>query len=78
MNIVISRMNLGIGPESRASRKDSSKSFRLIALTGEIDTTDIAYKKALTIKGHGIEFSAKNSAPEAGADTSAIGYLGGS
>ena len=77
VNIVISRMNIGIGPESRTSRKDSSKSFRLIALTGEIDTTDITYKKALTIKGHGIEFSAKNSAPEAGADTSAIGYLGG-
>lgn len=77
IDVSVNDLSLKIGPESRVSRSDSSRSFRMAALTGEIDSIRVAYKKALSLNGNGISFSARNSAPEE-ADTSALGYLGGS
>lgn len=77
ISIRIDTLGLALGPEEKTSRRDSTKTFRLLALTGHIGNADIAYGSSLNIKGKGLVFSAMNSVPKADADTSDIRHLGG-
>ena len=76
ISISVQKMNLGIGPEMRTSRRDSSRTFRLIGLNGTIGKADISYKRKLRIMGEEIAITARNSAPKQ-KDTSRINRLSG-
>lgn len=76
ISVNIDTIGILLGPETRTSRRDPSKSFRLLAVKGSARNADIVYKEALTLKGKGLAFSAMNSIPE-GDDTSKVSYLGG-
>lgn len=75
LNIEIQDLGLNLGPENVTSRRDSTQSFRLMGITGQIGKIDASYKGSLALKGDGISLSAKNSST--GTDTTRIGRLGG-
>ena len=73
--IEVQDLGLNLGPENVTSRRDSTQSFRLMGITGNIGKVDASYKGSLALKGDGISLSAKNSS--SGSDTTSIGRLGG-
>ncbi len=77
VDIAVSRFAVHLGPESVKTRRDTAKSFRMMALKGEADSVYIEYKNALKINGKDIAFTAKNSAEQSMKDNNALGYLGG-
>ena len=70
-------INLRLAPEQMTSRRDPSRTFRLMGVTGTMASADINYKDALVFKGKNIEFRAKNSTTEEQEDQQDISYLGG-
>ena len=70
-------INLRLAPEHITSRRDPSRTFRLIGLTGTIASADINYKDSIVFKGKNVEFGAKNSTKEEQEDQQNISYLGG-
>ena len=74
IDIALAGIDITLGPESRTSRRDSTKTFRLIGVTGNMAKFDINYRNLLTAQGEEIFISAKNSAS---ADTSRINPLSG-
>lgn len=74
LNVEIEKLLLDLKPETATSRRDSTRSFRLMALTGSIDRIDAGYGDGLTLKGDGLTMSAKNSATS---DTSRVQRIGG-
>ena len=75
LSVVIEDLIADLGPESRTSRRDSSKTMRLMGITGQIGKIDATYKGGIALNGNQITLSAKNSAE--GVDTSKVGRLGG-
>ena len=75
LNIEIQNLGLNLGPENVTSKRDTTQSFRLMGVTGQIGKIDASYKGNLALKGDGISLSAKNSS--SGSDTTHIGRLGG-
>lgn len=70
-------IDLRLAPEQITSRRDSSKTFRLMGLTGTLAMADINYKESVIFKGKNIDFGAKNSADELNEDQQNVSYLGG-
>lgn len=77
IDIAVSRFAVRLGPESMASRRDSTKSWKMMALKGDVDSVNIEYKKALKINGKDIAFTARNSAEQSAKEDGSPGYLGG-
>ena len=78
IDIKVNSLDMIIGPEEKISRRDSSKTFRLIGLTGQIDSVDVKYGSALSLAANGLEISAKNADMSgAPADTSRINPFSG-
>lgn len=77
IDIAVSKFAVRLGPESLASRRDSTKSWRMMALKGEVDSAYIEYKKALKINGKDLAFTARNSADGSVRESNSPGYLGG-
>lgn len=77
IKLSIDTINFKLGPEEKTSRRDTTRSFKLLALTGHVGNADVQYGSALGFKGNDLVMSAKNSVPKEGEDTSAIRYLGG-
>lgn len=75
LNIEVRDLELVLGPESVKSRRDTTQSFRLMGVTGNVGKIDASYKGNIALKGDGISLSAKNST--SGTDTTQIGRLGG-
>lgn len=75
LKVIIEDLRADLGPESRVSRRDSSRAMRLMGITGQIGKIDASYRGGLTLDGSGIVLSAKNSAE--GIDTSKVGRLSG-
>lgn len=75
INVVIDSIGITIGPEEIASRRDPSKTFRLLALNGYIGKADIDYG-AMVLDGQDLKLSAKNSIPE-GDDTTRVSRFAG-
>lgn len=73
IDVNIDGLSVDIGPETRTSRIDSSRTFNLLAFKGDIGKADITYG-TIAAKGDRIKISAMNSAS---ADTNAVGILGG-
>lgn len=72
----IDTLGISVGPEEKQSRRDPSKTFRLLAVNGLVNNADIRYKEEISLNGKNVRISARNSIPE-GDDTTRISYLGG-
>lgn len=69
----IQQLNVTIGPEDKTSRIDSTKTYHLLAIKGNISSADIRYG-TMALKGDKIGISAMNSADGA---SDAVARLGG-
>lgn len=76
ISVAIDSIGITLGPEQIVSRRDPSRSFRLLALNGYIGNADVEYG-TMTLDGSAIRLTAKNSIPE-GDDTTTVSRLGGS
>lgn len=76
IDISIKGIKIKLGPEERASRRDSSKTRRLMALRGSIDKVDVAMKESMAVSGSSLVLSAVNPAAQ-GKDTSPVKRIGG-
>ena len=72
----INGLAIKLGPESRVSRRDSTRAFKLMGITGNIGSLEASYGQSLALKGENVTVSAKNSAN--GIDTSKVNLLSGS
>lgn len=70
----ISNLNITLGPETRTSRLDSSMTFRLMSVKGEMDKADIRFG-LMKLNCEQLIMSAMNSSD--GNDTTTVGRLGG-
>lgn len=76
IDIDIQGLDMKLGPENLISRRDSTKSFRLMGITAAIGSADISMKESLEVNGKRLMFSAKNSTDN-DKDTSSVQRLGG-
>ena len=60
INADIDGLRIVLGPEDKVSRRDSTKSFRLMGITGEIAKADLSYKDAMKLKMSDFRIAAKN------------------
>ena len=74
--VKIDTLGVSVGPEEKESRRDPSKTFKLLAVNGLIQNADIKYGDLFSLKGKDLKLGARNSIPE-GDDTTRISYLGG-
>lgn len=75
ISVAIDSIGITIGPEERASRRDPSRTFRLLALNGFVGNAD-ATLGTMVLDGEKLEVSAKNSIPE-GDDTTKVSRFAG-
>ena len=80
INADIDGLRIVLGPEDKVSRRDSTKSFRLMGITGEIAKADLSYKDAMKLKMSDFRVAAKNIVEETASDdtTRRIYPFGGS
>ncbi|MBQ8420655.1 MAG: hypothetical protein IJX11_00120 [Bacteroidales bacterium] len=74
LDMRIDGIDITLGPESRTSRRDSTKTRRLMAVTGEIAKADMSYKESLKLHADALTLYAMNSVTD---DTTRINPLGG-
>lgn len=75
LDVTIEKLGIDLGPETRTSRRDSTRTMHLIGVTGRIGKIDASYKGGLSLKGDDIMLSAKNSTDDV--DTSKVQRLSG-
>ena len=75
ISVAIDSIGITIGPEERASRRDPSRTFRLLALNGFVGNADVSYG-TMVLDGENLKVSAKNSIPE-GDDTTKVSRFAG-
>lgn len=76
LNAYLKGTEIVLGPEEKVSRRDSTRSFRLVGVSGHIDSTDIGYG-TMALQGRDITVSAKNSADDRLNSSEAISPFGG-
>lgn len=76
VSATVKGLDIILGPETRVSRRDSTRSFRLMGVTGKVGEVGFSYGKDLELTGESLEISARNSAEEA-IDTSKVNRLSG-
>ena len=64
IDVNIKGVNIDLGPEDIVSRIDTTRRFRLIGITADIEKADIAYGSSLKVKAKDFHISAKNSVGE--------------
>ena len=79
IDVNIKGLNIILAPEDRTSRRDTTRTFRLIGVTGTLDKANIAYGSELYVKAENLQLSAKNSANQStsGDQTGNINPLSG-
>ena len=75
ISVAIDSIGITIGPEERASRRDPSRKFRLLALNGFVGNADATFG-TMVLDGENLRISAKNSIPE-GDDTTKVSRFAG-
>ena len=65
IDATVQGLRITLGPEEKESRRDSTKSFRLMGISGELAKADISYKNAIQLKADDFKISAKNIVDEA-------------
>ena len=61
INADIDGLRIVLGPETITSKRDPSRSFKLVGVTGELAKADISYKNDITLKTSNFRISAKNA-----------------
>lgn len=74
LDVDIMGLSVVLGPEERTSRRDSTKTRRLMAVTGTVANADMAYRSSMHLKAEGLTVAAQNSMSS---DTSRINPLAG-
>ena len=74
IDIRVEKLDVKLGPEARASRKDSSKIFHMMTIKGQIGNLIASYG-TIGLRGKELSLSAMNSADQQ--DTLSVGILGG-
>lgn len=74
LDVDIMGLSVVLGPEERISRRDSTKTRRLMAVTGTVANADMAYGSSMHLKAEGLTVAAQNSMSS---DTSRINPLAG-
>jgi hypothetical protein len=74
IDVEIDKLDIELGPETKTSKRDSSKTFRLMALKGGIDKAGIVYG-LMKLSGEEMSISAMNSS--GGSSSGSLGILGG-
>ena len=77
IDIRINGVDISMGPETRTSRKEPEKTFRLLAVSGSVSGMDISMKERISLRGEEMTFAAKNSVEAFSDDTTRIHPLGG-
>lgn len=77
IDLKIDGLDVRLAPDYVTSKRDPSKSFRLMGITGDLTKADITFKNAFSFKGQNINFSAKNSTDNADEAKKGVAYLGG-
>ena len=78
IHLELGKTDIKLGPEELTSRRDSTKKFRLIALTGDVSSLNLNYKDALKALGSNLYASARTSTGEDGKiDTTSVRRLSG-
>lgn len=75
INADINTIDIQLGPEDQKSRRDTTKSMRMLAVRGKIDSLNVTYGN-LKARGRDLNITAKSSA-EAMTDTHQFHHLGG-
>ena len=75
IDVNITGLDITLGPETITSRRDTTKSFKLIGITGKIGDMLISMSGELDMKGKDLVLSAKSSAD--GIDTTKVHRLSG-
>ena len=75
ISVAIDSIGITIGPEERASRRDPSRKFRLLAVNGFVGNADATFG-TMVLDGESLKVSAKNSIPE-GDDTTKVSRFAG-
>ena len=60
INATVEGLRIFLGPEEKTSRRDSTRSIRLMGISGELASADISYKNALMLRASDFKISAKN------------------
>ena len=60
VSATIEALRIVLGPEEKESRRDSTKSIKLMGVSGEIAKADISYKSSISLKAKDFKASAKN------------------
>ena len=60
INATIQGLRIVLGPEEKESRRDTTKHFKLMGVSGEIAKADISYKEQMYLKAKNFKISAKN------------------
>lgn len=74
LDVNISRIDIALGPETKKSKADSTRTFDLMALKGEIDKADISFGM-MKLAGEQVKISAMNSADNGKGEN--ISHVGG-
>lgn len=64
LDVKMSKLKLTLGPEERTSRRDSTRKFRLMGITGEVGNANITYGSSMKLTALDLFVSAKNSVDE--------------
>lgn len=75
LNAYIRTLNIKLGPEDQKSRRDTTVSWKMLAIRGNIDSLSFVYGN-LKARGKDLNITAKSSA-EAPTDTTKVHHLGG-
>lgn len=75
IDVKLDGLSIRLAPEHIKSKRDPSRTFRLMGLTGRLAAADVNYKEEMIFKGKNIEIGAQNSAKEQEANN--ISYVGG-
>ena len=75
LNAYIRALNIKLGPENQKSRRDTTISWKMLAIQGNIDSLSLVYGN-LKARGKDLNITAKSSA-EAHTDTAEVHHLGG-
>lgn len=77
LDVRMSGLDIRLKPEFIKSRRNPDETYRLMGITGNLASADIAYQDAFSFKGKKISIGARNSANEPNSDPQNIHFLGG-
>lgn len=78
IDIRLKALDIKLEPEEIKSRRDPSKSFRMMTLSASLENADFQYSDVMHFTGKDLVFNARNSSDRLPGDTAHINFLSGS